>query len=55
MNEVTETVAKIEVRCRVEKSLLGLRTYFLRRRDRKREVGCACVRVCVRIKKGSRG
>jgi hypothetical protein len=48
MNEVTETVAKIEVRCRVEKSLLGLRrTYFLRRRNRQREVGCACVRVCV--------
>jgi len=48
MNEMRETVGKIEVRCRVEKSLLGLRrTYFLGRRHRKGEVGCVCVCVCV--------
>jgi hypothetical protein len=44
MNEGTETAAKIEVQCRVEKSLLGLRrTYFRGRRNRKGEVGCVCV------------
>jgi len=46
MNEVREMVAKIEVQCRVEKSLLGLwRTCFRGRRNTKGEVGCVC--VCV--------
>ena len=48
MNEVREMVAKIEVECGEEKSLLGLRrAYFRGRRNRKGEEGCVCVCVCV--------